>query len=125
MRREVGIAEIDVRWLDRNSHFATFVDVLHDFVGAARLRGQQRGHELHGVVRLEISGLECEKRIRSGVRLVEAVSGKLLHQVEDFYDLLLREASLDRAFYETVALLGHFLRILLAHGAAQKISFAE
>ena len=76
-------------------------------------------------MRLEISGLECEKRIRSGVRLVEAVSGKLLHQVEDFYDLLLREASLDRAFYETVALLGHFLRILLAHGAAQKISFAE
>ena len=36
VRREVGVAHIDVGRFDRDAHFAAFVDVLHHVVGAAR-----------------------------------------------------------------------------------------
>ena len=59
------------------------------------------------------------------MRLVEAVARELLHQVEDLLDLLLREAALQRAGDEALALLGHLLGVLLAHGAAQQVGFAQ
>ena len=59
------------------------------------------------------------------MRLIEAVAGELLHQVEDLLDLLLREAALQRALDEALALLGHLLDLLLAHGAAQQIGIAQ
>src|ERR1700730_8881185 len=30
--REVGVPDVDVGWLDRNSHLTTFVDVLHHVI---------------------------------------------------------------------------------------------
>ena len=59
------------------------------------------------------------------MRLVEAVAGELLHQVEDLLDLLLREAAAERALDEALALRGHLLELLLAHGAAQDVGFAQ
>ena len=59
------------------------------------------------------------------MRLVEAVSGKLLHQVEDLLDLLGLEAALGGAAHEALALLGHGLGIFLAHGAAQQVGFTQ
>ena len=72
-----------------------------------------------GIVRLQIRGDVGQIRIGGGVRLVEAVAGELLHQVEDLFDLLLREARSQRALDEALALLRHLLGLLLAHGAAQ------
>ena len=59
------------------------------------------------------------------MRLVEAVAGELLHQVEDLLDLLLREAAFQRAFDEALALLRHLLGLLLAHRAAQQVGVAQ
>ena len=90
VRREVGVAHVDVGRLDGDAHFAALVDVLHHVVGVAGDRGEQRGHELDRIVRLQIRRLVGEKRVGGGVRLVEAVSGELRHQVEDLLDLLRR-----------------------------------
>src|SRR5438477_6745401 len=57
--------------------------------------------------------------------LVETVSGKLLHQVENLGDFLGRESTLSCTCDETVALLRHFLGFLFSHRAAQKVSIAQ
>ena len=59
------------------------------------------------------------------MRLVESVTGELLHQVEDSFGLLRRVAFGLGAFDEARALLGHFLGLLLAHGAPQQIGLAQ
>ena len=52
-------------------------------VGVGEVEGHRRGEELDRVVRLQIGGLVGDQRIGGGVRLVEAVAGELLHQLED------------------------------------------
>src|SRR5258708_758263 len=125
VRSEEGVADVDVGRLDGNSHLAALVDVFHHVVRVARLRGQQRGHKLHRMVRLEVGGLIRQQGIGRGVRFVEAVAGELLHQVKEFGDLLLRMAVLHAALHKALGLLGHYLRIFFAHGAAQQVGFAE
>ena len=70
-------------------YFTTFADV-------AGFRRQQRGHEIHRIVRLQIRRDECQERIGGRVRLVETVAGELLHQVEDLLDLLLPDGRAPR-----------------------------
>ena len=77
------------------------------------------------IVSLQIRRDERQVRVGGRVRLVEAVAGELLHQVEDFFGLLRRMAVGLGAVDEARALLGHLLGLLLAHGAAQQIGFAE
>ena len=124
-RRERVLAGIDIGRQHANIHFAAFVDVLHDLRHVAGFRREQRGHEIDRIVRLQISRYECQKRISRRVRLVEAVSGELLHQVEDLLGLLRRMTPLRRALHEAAALLGHLFRFLLAHGAAQHVGLAQ
>ena len=50
-----------------------------------------------GVVRLQVRGDVGEIGVRRRVRLVEAVAGELLHQVEDLLDLLLRGSRVSSA----------------------------
>src|ERR1035437_5729756 len=59
------------------------------------------------------------------MRLVEAVPGEVLHQIEDVRRLLLLHAALFRAVDELGALLLHHLRALLPHRLAQDVGFAE
>ena len=59
------------------------------------------------------------------MRLVKAVSGELLHQVEDADHFVFGVLPLDGSVDKACALLGHLLRILLAHGAAQQVGFAQ
>ncbi len=66
-----------------------------------------------------------QKRIRGRVRLGETVTGKLLHQVEDLFDLLLRIALLLAAGQEARTLRSHLFRFFLAHGPAQDVGFAQ
>ena len=75
---------------------------------------------------LEPAGVVGQQRIGGGVRLVEAVARKLLHQVKDFVGLVLRDAmGGQRTGAEFLAVLGHFLGLLLAHRAAQQVGAAE
>ena len=59
------------------------------------------------------------------MRLVEAVAGELFHQVEDLVGLFGRQAVLGGAGAEDLAVLGHFLGLLLAHRAAQHVGAAQ
>ena len=96
MWREVRVGDIDIGRLDGNAHLAAFVDVLDDVVGRAGDRRQQRRHEFDRIVRLQIGRVIGEQGVGGGVRLVEAVSGELRHQVENLLDLLRRILSLQR-----------------------------
>ncbi len=59
------------------------------------------------------------------MRFVEAVFGKLLHQVKQALGNLGIGAALGRAFEEDGALLGHFLGFLFTHGAPQHVGGTE
>ncbi len=59
------------------------------------------------------------------MRLVEAVLGELLHEVEELFGELPGDAAFRRPFQEDGALLGHLLRFLLAHGPAQEVRAAQ
>ena len=76
-------------------------------------------------MRLQPCRLVGDHRIGRRVRLVEAVLGKLLHQVEELAGQI-RILALGRsAFHEGLALLGHFLGLLLAHRPAQQVGTAQ
>ena len=51
------------------------------------------------------------------MRLVETVSGKLRHEVENLFDLLRRITALGGAADKALALRRHFFGNLLAHGS--------
>ncbi len=122
---EVGAGNLHVGRLDGDAHFAALLDVLDHVFGLGNFRAQQRRHELYRVVGLEIGGVVGQQGVGRGVRLVEAVAGELLHQIEDadyfVFGVLALEGSLDKAG----ALLGHLLGIFFAHGAAKQIGFAQ
>ena len=76
-------------------------------------------------MRLEPCRLIRHQRIGRRVRLVEAVTGEFLHQVEDIAGNLFVDALLRGAGDENLPLLGHLLGLLLAHGAAQQVGAAQ
>ena len=95
------------------------------FSGFEVSRRQQRGHELDRIVRLEPRRVIGQQRVRRGVRLVEAVAGELLHQVEELARLVLGNLRSAAPLMKRVALLGHLLGVLLAHRAAQQVGAAQ
>src|SRR5438309_47288 len=125
MRSEVRVGDIDVRRLNRNSHFTAFVDVFHDIVSAPRHRREQRRHEFHRVMRFQICGVVSEQGVCGGMRFIEAVPGELRHEIENLFDLLWRVAVLHGAGHKAFALSGHLFGDLLAHRAAQQVGFTE
>ncbi len=66
-----------------------------------------------------------EKRVRGGVRLVEAVTGELGHLIEDLSGLRLWELAFGCAFEEDLALLLHFGGVFFAHGTAEQVGATE
>src|ERR1035441_6465390 len=59
------------------------------------------------------------------MRLVESVSGELLHLVEDFAGYAFGMPLSRGSAHEALALLGHFVGVLFTHGTAQQVSLAE
>ena len=78
-----------------------------------------------GIVGFEIGRLIGDQRVGRGVRLIEAVSGELRHQIEDLADCGFGMAESRSTAHEAVALLGHRRGIFFAHGAAQQIGLAQ
>jgi hypothetical protein len=58
-------------------------------VAAGDVAGEQGGHELGGIVRLQVGGLPGQQGVGRGMALVEAVAGELLDQREHLLRLLL------------------------------------
>ncbi len=117
--REVGCGLVDVGGEDVDVHLAGVADVLGDLVAVLAFDGQQGGHELHGVVRLEPRGLVRDDAVRRGVALVEAVVRERVEQVEQFVPLVLGDAVAACALDEDLPLAFHLLGVLLTHRAAQ------
>ena len=108
-----------------DAHGAALVDVLDDLVRIRRFRGQQRSHELHRIVGLQVRGLIRDDGVCGGVRFVEAVARKLLHEAEDTIRLLVRYAARLGPVDELLALVRHQFGVLLSHGPAQDIRLAQ
>ena len=123
--REVDVRLVHVRRQHLDPHGAALADVAHHAVGVRALRGEERGHEVRGMVRLQVRGLVGQPRVGRGVRLVEAVARELLHVVPDLAGLLLRDPALDAALQELVLLGGHDVGLLLPHRLAQDVGLAE
>ena len=123
--REVQSAGVDVRRQDRHLHVAALAEVRGHLVGILALDGQQRGHEVPRVVRLQIGRLVRQQRVRCRMALVEAIPGEVLHQVEDPGCLFLPDAALHRAADEPFTLRLHDGGVLLAHRLAQHVPLAH
>ncbi|MNG81900.1 hypothetical protein D3C79_405670 [compost metagenome] len=59
------------------------------------------------------------------MRLVEAITGEFLHQIEDFYRQFAVDAACFCPILETATLLGHFNRVLFTHRTAQHVRAAQ
>ncbi len=94
-------------------------------VRVVHVGGHGGGQELGRVVGLEPGGLVRDQRVRGRVRLVEAVARELLHQVEQLDREVGVVALFLGALLEQFAVLGHFLGLFLAHGAAQQVGAAQ
>ncbi len=94
-------------------------------VRVVEVRGHNSGHERRWVMCLEVRSLVRKHSVRGRMRLVESVTGKLLHQVENACCCLLRNAAFRRPGHEYLALFRHFLRLLLTHCASQQVSTAQ
>src|SRR5438552_2241102 len=72
-------------------------------------------------MRLQISRLVSKQGIGAGMRFVEAVAGKLLHQIEDALGFFLRDFVGGASRHELGALRGHFFLLLFAHRPTKDI----
>jgi hypothetical protein len=81
--RETELAAVDIGQHQRQLHMPTLLDQHHHLVGIAHFRRQHRSHEFRRKMRLQPSRLVRHQRISRGVRLVETVAGKFLHQIEN------------------------------------------
>jgi len=125
MGREVSIGHIDIWSLNGDPHLPAFVDVLHHVVGGSRDRSQQGRHELDRIVRFQVCRVIGKQGVGRRVRLVEAVSGELRHEVENLLYLLRWIFSLRRPRDESLPLLRHFFGLLLTHGAAEQVGITK
>ena len=122
---EAIAAGVHVRRDHGQPHPLALVHQGHDLVGVVHIGGHDRRHELGREVGLEPEGLVGDQRIGGGVRLVEAVARKLLHQIEDLHRQFAVDAILDGALFETGSLLGHLLGLFLTHRPAQHVRATE
>ena len=122
---EPVIRRVHVRWHNGEPERYRIVVELPQLVGVVHYQRQVRRHEGCRVVRLEIRGLIRDQRVGGGVRLVEAVAGKLFHQIEELRSLRFRQPILLRSGNEDIAVLGHLLLFLLAHRPPQQVGAAQ
>jgi hypothetical protein len=124
-RLEAVVRCVDVGWDDREAVGNRVVAQRPNLVGVVHHQREVRRHERRGMMRLEVGGLVGDERISCRMRLVEAVAGELLHEVEERGRLRAADAVALCARDEDVAVLRHLFLVLLAHRAAQEIRLAE
>ena len=123
---ELGLRMVDVRAFDGDATPAHVVDEDRELFRLVHVEAHRGGVELVRVMRLEPGGVVRQQRIGGGVRLVEAVAGELVDQVEQLVRLLGLDARFALAAVdEALALRVHLGLDLLAHRAAQQVGVAE
>ncbi len=122
---EIHVRFIYVRGQHLDAHLPTLGDVGGHFVRVVPHRGEERGHELRGVVGLEVSSPIGDEGVGGGVGFVEAITGELLDVGEDPPGFLFRDSVVHTAGDEPGLHLRHHFRLLLAHGLAQEICLGQ
>ena len=124
--RKFEIAGIDVRWTNGDFHAAAFADHLSESFGRACVKGEHRGHELAGIVGLQIRRLIRNPAVGGAVGFIESVFGEFRDEPENgISDLGSDVIVLLATSHKAGALFFHLFGILLAHRAAEKIGLAE
>ena len=111
--------------MHRQSLLVAIFNQADHLVGVVHIRRHYRRHELGRVMRFQPCCLVGQQRVGGGMRFIESVAGKFFHQIENIGRLIGIDTALDRAFHENFALLGHHLRFLFTHRAAQHVGAAE
>ena len=115
---------------DLDPHPPAVLDMLDERVflleiAAGDVAGEERRHELHRMVGLEVGGLPGEQRVGGGMALVEAVAGELLDQAEQRLPLGRRQTLRLRPGDELLAEGGDGLELLLADRLDAGVSARE
>ena len=132
---EAAAGGVDVRRQDLDAQALALGSIFDNFRRIIEHTGQQGGHELVGVMALEVGCLEGHVGVAGRVGLVEGVGGKTDHIIVDLVCHCLRDAVFDAAS-ALLARLGasmdkmfalglHDLELFLAHSAAHIVGLAE
>ena len=122
---EFASRPVDVGTLQVNSELLAVLLQGHELVGVIHVGGQHGSQEMCRVTRLEPCGLVGDQRVCRRMRLVEAVTGEVLHQVEQRRGDMGIDAVGRRTGSEDAALLVHLFAIFLAHGPAEQVGPAH
>ena len=124
-RGEVQARFVDVRRQHGDAQLAAVGQVDRGLVLVVAHRGEQAGHVLGRVVRLEVRRPVGHHPVAGGVRLVERVVGERQDGVPQRLDGRRREAVGPHARREALVLLGEHVGLLLAHGFSENIGLGE
>ena len=124
-RGELGPRGVDVRGQDGDAHVAALPQVDGQLVLVVLLAGEQGGHVLGRIVRLEVGRPVGHDAVGGRVGLVEGVLGEGDDDVPQSLDALLGEAGLNHPGLELDEHLGQNVHLLLTHGLAQRVGLAH
>ena len=97
---ELPDAVLDARRFDGNADIPASGQIFEEFVLVAHFRREQGGHEFRGEVGFQPGGLIGNEGIGGGMRFVEAIFGKFLHQVKNFIGFFFCNPAFDRSVDE-------------------------
>src|SRR6056297_169435 len=115
----------DVRHQKIKFHVPALFHQRDHLVGVLHVGGEYRGHEFRRVMRFQPESLVRHQSVGGRVRLVEAITGELLHQVEDVFCEGCVDAILLATIQEKLFLFGHLLGFFLTHRPTQHVSVTE
>ncbi len=124
-RCEIQGRLVDVWRQHADPHLAAFRQIHCHLVLVVPDGGEQGGHELGWIVRLQISGPERHDTVAGGVRLVESVTGEREQNVPDRLRGRRRVALVVHTRHELGIAGVQDLLLLLPHGAAQQVRLTE
>ncbi len=121
---------VHIRWLKSHSGFPhdgllRVLEQNFQLVGVAHLNGHVGAEELGRVMHLQPGGVVGQERIGSGMGLVKAIAGKLLHQVEYFVGFVFQNIVFGRPIAEYLPMLGHLIGVFFTHRTAQHVGAAK
>ncbi|AFM10500.1 Na+/proline symporter [Saccharomonospora phage PIS 136] len=122
---ELHCRVVDVRRQHLQPHAPALGQIDSALVLLVRVRGQQSGHVLGWVVRLQVGGPVRDQPIGGGVRLVERVPSERQDRVPQRLDRLTGEPVRLHPLLEDGELLLQNLLLLLTHRPAERVGLSE
>jgi len=122
---EVQVAPVDLRRQDGDAHPAALRREMGDFGGVITPDGQQGGHVLDRVMRLEEGRLAGDHGVVGAMAFVEAIPREVFDVVEDRLGGLRIDPVLRPALHKDGLVLQQVFFLLLGNGAAHQVGIAQ